>query len=491
MLQPLSESDFNLDVGGIVGFLGGEEAISAMESMPFYKYRKWLGWYNSPGSYTIAKHFGKLPVSRFWDGIYPGANDDPATLLGLDGKRGPKFRGVVSGTALGHTGHVAQAFTQYCRSEVKAEPSLLSKARKEGRRTTTTTNVTIADFLVPRGTPPTTETRLQYDETESPLWSVAIASIPMSMNIACCILCGLSAEWFAFGVILYGILCNGMACYLIGSAEIFLRHPQPSPYSPSGNGILDDRDHFVVCRGTEADINYIVKGKIVVKYSNDEGYNKIGLSAMSLTVQFIAQLFLIPLSGLFGQIMFLSTLAISWIYNAYISSIDKDQLQQRLLVKNLPLKQSTGKRVSKVEMPTRTSAVVFAMLSGLPYSELKVDSSDRYARGILDSLLPKDTEVWEEWRALVLPRVKKLVESDIKSRLITKSPAIPQPDPLEDLFDFKLNEYGETDRDGSLLRDLLDDTQGAYESFYDMFLKTPGHDRVPTFPSRPSNYSPA
>ncbi|KAG5219939.1 hypothetical protein IMY05_C4715000300 [Salix suchowensis] len=167
MLQPLSESDFNLDVGGIVGFLGGEEAISAMESMPFYKYRKWLGWYNSPGSYTIAKHFGKLPVSRFWDGIYPGANDDPATLLGLDGKRGPKFRGVVSGTALGHTGHVAQAFTQYCRSEVKAVPSMLSEARKEGQRTTTTTNVTIADFLV-RTSGTSTETRLEYDETESP-----------------------------------------------------------------------------------------------------------------------------------------------------------------------------------------------------------------------------------------------------------------------------------------------------------------------------------
>ncbi|KAG5219938.1 hypothetical protein IMY05_C4715000200 [Salix suchowensis] len=304
------------------------------------------------------------------------------------------------------------------------------------------------------------------------------------MNLACCILCGLSAEWFAFGVILYGILCNGIACYLIGSAEIFLRHPQPSPHSPSGNGIFDDRDHFVVCRGTEASINYIVKGKIVVKYSKDEGYNKIGLSAMSLTVQFIAQLFLTPLSGLFGQIMFLSTLAISWIYNAQGSAAAKTSDEER-----------TPQRIDGKTSFKGGNA--YADVGGSVCNALRVTILRAQGRrkrplrpGILDSLLPKDTEVWEEWRGLVLPRVKQLVQSDIRNRLLSKFP-VPDPDPLEDLFDFKLNEYCDTNREKNLLRDLLDDTQGAYESFYDMFLKIPGRDRVPTLPSHPPSHSPA
>ncbi|EGO20228.1 hypothetical protein SERLADRAFT_400382 [Serpula lacrymans var. lacrymans S7.9] len=68
---PLQHSDFTLDASGVAGFFGGDEAISAMATVHMYESRKWLGWYNSPGSYTVAKRYGQLANSRFWDGLFP------------------------------------------------------------------------------------------------------------------------------------------------------------------------------------------------------------------------------------------------------------------------------------------------------------------------------------------------------------------------------------------------------------------------------------
>ena len=93
---PLKSSTINLDISGVAGFFGGDVAVSAMATVHVYQGRKWLGWYNSPGSYEIAKRYGQLGRARFWDGLYPGINVDPAVLFELDGLYGPKYRAVHS-----------------------------------------------------------------------------------------------------------------------------------------------------------------------------------------------------------------------------------------------------------------------------------------------------------------------------------------------------------------------------------------------------------
>ncbi|KAJ8481662.1 hypothetical protein ONZ45_g15232 [Pleurotus djamor] len=479
---PLSDSDFNLDVGGIVGFLGGEEAISAMESLPFYKFRKWLGWYNSPGSYTIARHYGQLARSRLWDGLYPGPNEEPASFLGMDGKSGPKYRATVSGTVLSHTGHVGYIFAKYCQDDVvPIKATLVEKLKKIGRKTVPC-SVTIAE-LSTRKSSMDIENRMTYSETSSSPLDVLIALFAIALNLLCCVVCGVYREWYAFGVILYGIICNGMAAYVIGSAEIFLHHPKPSDHSPPGDGILVEGNQFVVVKGTEHAVNHIVKAKFVVKFGESKNYHKIGLSAMSLTFQFLAQLFLIPQAGLFGQTLFLATLGVSWIYNAFLSSIDKEQLQQNILKENLPLRNWRDMAQRKVELPTRTSAVVFAMLCALPVTYMqKLSSEDRknHAQGILDSLLPKDTIVWRRWREIVLERTDRLLDQPIEKRLASSLGSElyiknPEVDPLKNLFVFSINDIavaseGMADDQKNLLKVLLVDTQGAYEAFYDMFV---------------------
>ncbi|KAF8957825.1 hypothetical protein BDZ97DRAFT_1706425 [Flammula alnicola] len=114
MKIPLKHSSCSLDVSGIAGFFGGEESLAAMSSVHLIRGRRWLGWYNSPGSLYVAKKYGTLARSRIWDGLFPGANVDPSSLLELDGKHGPRYLGVYSETNLTQTGHLAYLLADYC-----------------------------------------------------------------------------------------------------------------------------------------------------------------------------------------------------------------------------------------------------------------------------------------------------------------------------------------------------------------------------------------
>ena len=85
--RSLEKSSFTLDSSGVAGFFGGDGAVSGMATVNLIPNRRWGGWYNSPGSYEIAKQYGQLANSRFWDGLFPGGKHDPARLFELDGKR--------------------------------------------------------------------------------------------------------------------------------------------------------------------------------------------------------------------------------------------------------------------------------------------------------------------------------------------------------------------------------------------------------------------
>ncbi|KAG2033630.1 hypothetical protein BDR03DRAFT_967089, partial [Suillus americanus] len=69
----------------------------------------------------------------------------------------------------------------------------------------------------------------------------------------------------------------------------------------------------------------------------------------------------------FGQIMFLSSTIISWVYNPYLSSLalDKEKIQQQLLFKTLKVGHMSG-----FELGTRPTAAVFATLALRPHPEV-------------------------------------------------------------------------------------------------------------------------
>ncbi|TBU55666.1 hypothetical protein BD310DRAFT_969097 [Dichomitus squalens] len=64
-------------------------------------------------------------------------------------------------------------------------------------------------------------------------------------------------------------------------------------------------------------------------------------------------LLLIPQGTLFGQIMFISTLALSWGYNSYLSSVDREDIQTDILIESV-LRLTLDERARKYDFKSRT-----------------------------------------------------------------------------------------------------------------------------------------
>ena len=414
---PLQHAHFSLDTSGVAGVFGGEEAVSAMATVHVYEHRKWLGWYNSPGSYEIAKRYGRLAKSKFFDGLFPGVHTDPATLFELDGMKGPKFRAARSGTVINETGHLAALFMKEC-AELRPVDTV-------GSRLTRPVGVTIANLHY---TPECIQTPAQFS-TLAPIY----ASVPISVSVGSCVTSLLSGDWYAFAMILLGILVSGFSCLVIGSGTFLFTHPNPADGSPPGDGILASDKDIVLLRGDEGAVNAVTRGRFSLKFDSEPHYSNIGWCSVFLMIQFIAQLLLIPQATLFGQIMFVLSLTVSWAYNLWLSSFDKEAIQKTVMKDHI-LRQP---KLTKYELGTRTSMTVFVLLV------LEVDADE--APKIIDVLLPNDTKVWRKWKSIVINRIKseKWFEFDV---------------PEEELSQFNTEEK-------TLLKTLFNDARDAYHGF--------------------------
>jgi hypothetical protein len=414
--KPLEGSKFTLDASGVAGFFGGDEAVSAMATVHVYQGRKWLGWYNSPGSYIIAKRYRQLANSRFWDGLFPGVNTDPATLFELDGWKGPKFKGVESGSTIPETGHLASLMVKECQMERGIDVP--------GRKTQPV-GVTIVDLHY---VPDATMTPKQLTKYTS-----AFAFIPMSVSVGTCIACALFKDWYSFSMILLGMVASGISCFVIGSGKLTFCHPIPAPGAPRGDGLLLTDNNVIVLRGEEGAVNSITRGRFSLNFGSEPEYRNIGMCSLILTTQFIAQLLLIPQAALFGQTMFLTSLVVSWAYNSWLSSLDKAEIQRRLLL-DVVLKRPS---MTKYMLGTRTTMAVFVLLALDPSDPAKV----------LDDILPNDTKVWRRWKSIVLSRLQDGEKLHFQAA---------------DWDDGSFN-----NSDSTLLKTLLGDAQAAYDGYSD------------------------
>jgi len=191
MSRPLNGSRFTLDTSGVAGVFGGEEAVSAMA-----------------GSYQIAKRYGLLAKSRFFDGFFPGVHMDAATLFDLDGWKGPKFRAAHSGTVMDETGHLAALFMKIAAS---------MEGKVVAGRTTQPVGVTVTEL---KHVPPP-----QMYPRRISAYSPVFASIPIAVSVGTCVACAMFDDWFSFAMILLGILTSGISCLVIGSGNSHSRTP--------------------------------------------------------------------------------------------------------------------------------------------------------------------------------------------------------------------------------------------------------------------------
>ncbi|KAG1788881.1 uncharacterized protein HD556DRAFT_1496114 [Suillus plorans] len=143
------------------------------------------------------------------------------------------------------------------------------------------------------------------------------------------------------------------------SGKFTFSHPIPAPGTPRGDGLLLADNNIIVLLGQEGAVNSIARGKFSLNFDSETEYRNIGICSSILTMQCIAQLLLIPQATLFGQIMLLASLAVSWAYTPWLSSFDKSEIQRRLLV-DVVLKRPL---MTKYMLGTRTTMAVFVLLA--------------------------------------------------------------------------------------------------------------------------------
>ncbi|PIL34425.1 hypothetical protein GSI_03200 [Ganoderma sinense ZZ0214-1] len=422
-------------------------------------------------------------------GLFPGDTRDPAHLFGLDGKPGPKFLAAQSGSLFEKTGHIGYLVARLARRE-GPEALVRELAKKRPQRITTPATYPSYGFF---------------------------SLIPAVVSLVACIACAWVGDWWTFSSILWGMLANGCACFILGQGRVTFQHPEPAPDAPPGYGILWAAENaVVVIRGSERAVNTITRGRFFLQYNssrraestdvpssrldgahpqnsdtallltsesshtNDTSFSLgngaspatgavpkeddtkrepdsapeggapnsllIGISGILLVIQFFAQLLLIPQIGLFGQVMFLLTVASSWGYNVLISSIDREDIQARILrgrhILDLPKKPKDStkttrggngreemyeegqgwQRVRKFEFGTWTAMATFACLTLGPDPATPLESSSK----MLDALIPNDTDVWVRWKELVnkqlaKPTIKMLAKPEPGTPLLLKS----------------------------------------------------------------------
>lgn len=505
---PLSHDSFSFDSFGVAGFFGGDSSVAAMATVNLIPGRKWVGWYNNPGSYEIAKKYGPLGNNKLFDGLFPDGEHDPARLFKLDGGKGPQFVAAHSGTVFQQTGHLAHLITS------KAVDMPFAHKRFEGThgRLTAGPTVTVVNMRH------VSEARLKKSQPLLPQsWTPVWSLVPIVVSVAACMTCALVGDWFCFASIAVGIAAHGLACLIIGSGKLTFTHPKPAANAPPGDGVLKGERAWIVLIGAEGVVNAFTRGRFLLQYgakksdkvrepldqSRSKAGNRtrhhkegsdtdtvgllshidhgnhpaaspslslslpptstlpstssmlstssmpspqstsstpssslwrvlpqwlIGACAVLLMVQFIGQLLVIPHGTLFGQIMFISTVFTSWIYNTFLSAIDRDELQIQILMKELHLEEKD--HMHKYELNTFTATVAFTCFV------LAAENPLKDPLVFLDAMLPNNTEVWKAWKGRMAEKLKAGVGTRVKfSEANLRAVAQSERELLKTLFD--------------------------------------------------------
>lgn len=410
----------SLGSAGVVGFFAEDVATLAIMRTTVCEDGKLLAC-NMPGSYDLSKRFRLLANSKFSDTYPTGPNVDPTVVLQDGIADGPMYRAIESGTILTRTSPVARLLLEEC-----AEFSVAEGVRSRGRWTTPV-GVTIVELHhAPKAiSHPTLRTRV----------SGLMDFLPLAASAAASAACVLKEDWVSFGVISLGVLTSAIASATLSSGVLTFDHPIAASGAPSGDGLLiGDRD-VVILKGEEDAVNSVTRSRFSLHFNSEFAYKMLGVSSALYGVQFLAQLLLVPQGTLYGQAMFLGSVAASWLYSSHIASRDNGKVLRRVLMESVLRKPDMRKYI----LGTRTAMVVFAMLV------LKPEDLEKQ----MNELLPNDTRVWRLWKETILGRLKS---GEKLASLKTNTPKLHD--------DWDMDEI-------SLVRNLFEDAAAAEETYED------------------------
>lgn len=446
---PLDHSNVNLDLSGVAGFFGGNVAVSAMSTVYFRRGRKYMGWYNNAGSCEIAQRYGQLARWSFWDGLFPGEDTPPAIVFKLDGNDGPSFIGLKSGAVrLAKTGHIAHLLCTQCQEQREAE---MEEEEKEKEKAYIPNDlpfdavvVDLSCATLQKQNPDQPNKPIELHTDIGPWWSYLPPLLPILASAATAAACVFFDDWICFSMIVLGMMASGISCWMIGTGQIFFRQLDAAEEtSPSRAGILLDGDRIVVLKGPVETVSAITHGRFELVYKfpyhkgNDETYHVLGISSCILTVQFLAQLLIVPQGTFFGQIMFLVSLGCSWIYNCCVSPFSLEAQRHALFREVIvyprseepspdsPPSQTPAPsvfipRFQRESFATRNSAIIFSLLMLIsPTTEggQEVTVREKILGKIIKDIFPNPDTCWVEG--------KKILAKEIVDLARKRNPAPP------------------------------------------------------------------
>ncbi len=357
----------------LLGFVGSEEQLGAVQTSHVLARNALPSAFNAPGSYAAGKALVALGKSRVFDALHPGVSADPAALSSSsDFANGPKYTASFSGTVLSATGPVARTLLEHSRT---------LPIDVIGGRVTSPSSVTVVELV---------------DAPESEVHPTAKVHapvmIPVAASAAAAAMCGVLGDWKIFAMIVLGMACNGVSSSALKQGDLTFTRPATTAGAPVGDGYLDAGTELVVLKGSESAVASVTRGRFTLRYRNEGSYRWITTCGTLLTAQCFIQLLIVPQGTFFGQVLFLFSMILSWLYNAHVSRQEK-AAWDRLVLEDL-LKAPSTKRYS---LGTRTATAVFLM------QLLRPDNVEEQ----LALLLPNNTPVWRFWRQTVARRLRE------------------------------------------------------------------------------------
>ncbi|KAI6002299.1 hypothetical protein F5J12DRAFT_948977 [Pisolithus orientalis] len=171
--------------------------------------------------------------------------------------------------------------------------------------------------------------------------------------------------------------------------------------SPPGDSFLGFDQDLVLLKGDEYVVNAVTRGRSFFRFRSKYACRKVEWCSILLIVQAIAQLVFISHSKLFGQLIFVISLAFSWAHDLWFSSFDKGEVQEAIFQQVLG-KPSLIKFV--FPNPNRVSAVVFLLL--VANNSPRTSGDPRRSKEIVDIFSPSDSQVWEICEESITERLK-------------------------------------------------------------------------------------
>ncbi|PIL26461.1 hypothetical protein GSI_12219 [Ganoderma sinense ZZ0214-1] len=442
---PLSHSAIKLDSFALSGFFGGGRSVVGMAALKLIPGHRWCGWYNTPGSIEMAKQYGPLAHLKLLDALFPEGEANPTRLFKLDVKKGPQFVAIHSTTTLKSTGHLAHLITR------KAEETDLTYDHFPGRATTSPSIAIVnlghrGELGEPGKHPP-------LPRSWETWFTFAPMLVSVGACVMCALVGDwFSFVSIVVGIVAHGVACYAIGsgkltlqhpepapkarrgdgvlkggktlvvfvgderavnvftrgCFRLqygaGASDKKLnRFDDPlsaknnihaNIISPSSAKQASSVNHSV--RNIHPSFNTKSPPRYLSRYIRricqpflNPPQSLIGYSALLLMGQFIIQLLLVPLGTLFGQLMFVATVIASWMYNAHLSSLNREGIQTRILMNAAELKDID---IRKYQLSTWTATVAFACF--VLASEHPLDDPLHF----LNAMVPKNTVAWKEWK---------------------------------------------------------------------------------------------